>query len=1132
MSFDDGNSEMWDLFEQESEDYLAQLEANLSGSTADLENPDIMGALFRAIHSLKGVSASLGLIGMETVAHAAEDLLDMFRNREARPNDAARDLLLQANDALVDLRAACLESQSDIPGDTGLIAALKHAKAQLKKGDEITAPTAAAAAATPPTPVAAPPVAPAPVAPAPVAPAPAVDEPPAPQFEQAPRPAAPAPAPEPEEDAASNQSRMAIQVSQKPANPDEPEFQPATVQPFDAVVSAELGQLAEALENPAMDSLDSRAIASSLMAIREAANDVGYLGISEVLGGILDGLDSQDGGRTALIRGLCIFIHRLRILSELADSGIAMDDVDDSMAPHISREARAVVDRLSVRGGAPTDWELVGILSRALGVFRISALARLASELTLIDGWRERSGALDVVDEIRRESEVIGIEGLTVSSLDMPRDTYDRLRDELALLLTGAGARVAALRKVLGDDLFDSMSPAARDEAVAFLEQPGARLVQVQVMVPDGAPASGEILGVLYRNQVISNRVLVDIDPDLYQFLIGIIGDDAPVQTSVRSLDTDGQALRAWAVLAVGDTQLAVSGQTPAAPPPAPSTTRPTPAQPTDGTPPPAADSDGPVLFVDDSSWDSALHGSWSPDQQEGFTPPWGDTSPRSASAPETDRETPAAAPPPPASRSQPESAPAVPPHAAPPRPAAVTEDKTAAPPPAATDGGVPVERGESAPARGATGGAVGSSVGGSSLRVSSSLIDSYLDTVAELRLSLSRLDQGASEAGFAATAAELRSLASQSGARKAERLNAAAARIDDAGKVFANQIARAEATLRMLHSVTLDLRVVPISIVFGRMPRLVRDLARSLGKQVTLEIDDGDIQIDKSMVDALMEPMVHMIRNAMDHGIETPQDRLDAGKPEKATLTLRATQSGNVAQIMIAEDGRGLNTARIRSKALEKGLISEQDAARMTEREIHRQIFAPGFSTAASVTETSGRGVGMDVVLTTLRRLGGAIDIDSEEGEGTRFYLSFPVSAALQRIIVVSDGARDLGLPERAIIEVIEVDRKQIQTVGERAGIQHRDGFLTVRPIETMLGWETPEDAADQKAFPVVIIGSPQRRIGVAVHRVKRRQEVFMKELHPALNSVDVLAGATVMGEGQPLLVLDPETLIAIAGG
>jgi chemotaxis protein histidine kinase CheA len=386
-------------------------------------------------------------------------------------------------------------------------------------------------------------------------------------------------------------------------------------------------------------------------------------------------------------------------------------------------------------------------------------------------------------------------------------------------------------------------------------------------------------------------------------------------------------------------------------------------------------------------------------------------------------------------------------------------------------------------------------------------------------------------EAGFPGTTAELRSAAAQAGSRTGERLRAAAQRIDNAGKVIASQIARAETTLRMLHGVTLDLRVVPISMVLGRMPRLVRDLARSLGKQVTLEIDDGDIRIDKSMVDALTEPLVHMIRNAMDHGIESPEERMGLGKPDKATITLKATQNGNVARIMIADDGRGLNTAAIRSKAVERGLISDQDAARMSDRELQRQIFAPGFSTASAVTETSGRGVGMDVVLVTIRRLGGSIDIESVEGEGTTFTLNFPVSAALQRIVVVTDGERDLGLPERAVIEVIEVEKKAIQTVGEMAGIQHRDGFLPVRAIETMLGWETPAETAKQSVFPVVIIGTAERRVGVAVARIKRRQEVFMKELHPALSSVDVLAGATVMGEGQPLLVLDPDTLIAIAG-
>jgi len=1044
--FDDGpGAEMWELFEQESEDYLGQIESLLSGSAADLMNAETMSALFRAMHSLKGVSASLGLTGIELVAHHAEDLLDLFRNGEAQPDEATRDLLLQTADTLIALRENSVAGRVDAPADMHLVAQLSQAKAQLKSGGVVQPPQ------------------------------------PAPQQQPAPPPAAaepePVPAPEPaqpvqEEEDTAPAGQLSMQVSQAPADPSEPEFQPETVEPFAEVVKSELGQLAEALESPELESLDMQGVSSSILAIREVANEVGYLGIATVLDGLADLLRDPDTlDKTALTRGLCIFVHRLRVLSELAESGISMEDVDDSMSPHISREARDVVDRLSVAGGAPRDWELVGILARALGVQRISALARLASELTIQEGWQDRPGALDVLDEIRRESQVIGIEGLNVASLDMRRETYDRLRDSMALLLTNAEAAVAELRTSLGDEIFNSLSPDARQQIADFLKEPNANLLEIQAKLPDGPASTQQIMERIYQERVMSNRVLVDIDPELYQFLIGIKGSPDPLMASLQGIGGAAQALQSWAVLTGNAVQAAAPAQAQTAP-------QPQPAQ-------PAAEEPANVLHIGDD-WTVA------------------EASPR----PET------AAPPPPR-QSPPQQAAPVPP------PPAVEHSRLEQVP---AETKVPAERAE--------GGAPSRNVGGGSLRVSSELVDNYLDTVAELRLCISRIEQGASEAGFASTIAELRSLAKQTGARKAERLNLAARHIDEAGKILANQIAKAETTLRMLHSVTLQLRVVPISIVLGRMPRLVRDLSRSLGKQVNLEVEDGDIQIDKSMVDALMEPMVHMIRNAMDHGIEPAEDRVRLGKPEKATLTLEATQTGNVAQIMIADDGRGLNSARIRAKAIERGLISDQDASRMSEREIQRLIFAPGFSTAAAVTETSGRGVGMDVVLTTIRRLGGAIDIDSVEGEGTRFYLSFPVSAALQRIVVVTDGERDLGLPERAIVEVIEVRRSAIQKVGELAGIQHRDGFLPVRSIETMLGWDTPEVTAGQTAMPVVIIGTPQRRVGVAVSRVKRRQEVFMKELHPALNAVDVLAGATVMGEGQPLLVLDPETLIAIAGG
>ncbi|MEQ9331927.1 ATP-binding protein [Thalassobaculum sp.] len=1042
--FETGASgEMWELFEQESESYLAQVEQSLSGTAADLQDPARMSALFRAMHSFKGVAASLGLTGLEAIAHRAEDLLDMFRNGEAVPDEATRDLLLFAADSLSSLREDCLAQRADLAGDSGLLTQLAETKARLKSGR------------------------PAPAARRPAVPAGGYHDEPA----EAADDALPEGDDEPEEvdepmsldteAPGAGPGAMTLQVSREAADPSETEFQDDVVGAFDEVVSGELGNLAEALENP---SLDAQEIEGSILPIREAANEAGYFGIAAVLNDIQTVLrESEELDRTALTRGLCIFVHRLRILSELADSGLSMENVEDSLSPHIATEAREVIDRLWVEHGQTRDWELVGILSRALGVPRLSALARLTSELTAMDGWRDRPGALAVVEEIRRETPVIGIAGLDVSSLDVRHAVYDRLRDEMAMLLTNAEASVAELRDKLGDDIFNSLSPAARNEIAEFLKTPGSALLEVRALMADDDPGAQELMGRLSGERVISNRILIDIDPNLYQFLIGIEGTPDDLVADMQSIDRDRTVLQSWTVL--------IESTAEGAPPPA----RP---KPTPKAAPKAVPRPGPAA----------------------------------AARPAARPARPAAVPPP-------EPAP-MPMAVASPTGSSTAAELVPSPP--------------EAPARAledAKEPAAAKAAGGSSLRVSSDLVDSYLDSVAELRLCLSRLEQGVAEAGFPSTTAELRSAATQTSPRTAERLRTAARQIDNASKVIASQIARAETTLRMLHGVTLDLRVVPISMVLGRMPRLVRDLARSLGKQVTLEIDDGDIQIDKSMVDALTEPLVHMIRNAMDHGIEAPDDRERLGKPGKATITLKATQNGNVARIMIADDGRGLNTAVIRAKAIERGLISDQDAARMSDREIQRQIFAPGFSTASAITETSGRGVGMDVVLVTIRRLGGSIDIDSVEGEGTTFYLNFPVSAALQRIVVVSDGERDLGLPERAVIEVIEVERSAIQTVGELAGIHHRDGFLPVRSIESMLGWDTPDAAANRSAFPVVILGTAERRVGVAVARIKRRQEVFMKELHPALSSVDVLAGATVMGEGQPLLVLDPDTLIAIAG-
>ena len=1088
---DDIAADILELFEIESEDYLAAIEDGLSGTAADLQDPDTIGRLFRAFHSLKGICASLNIKGIETLSHHGEDLLDVIRSGDAQADEGARGLLLETADALLSMRDDIVQDWSSAgPADQRLVDRLIAAKASLLRGEAVD-PTVGGAGESSEEPG-----------------GDFSDEIEAEgsgdveavtdwSFDEEPEPgdvgneevfeeddfsfeasdeeedglldddmlaasASSVQSAEEEEDRSGGggQKRMAVQVSRERADPSEREFRPDNVSIFDEVVASELGQMAEALEASELGRSEVQEIEGSLSAMRQAAHEAGFFGIVEQLSITLEVLeDGETVDRTLLTRCLCDFVHRLRVIADLSDVGSSIENVEDSLAPHITREAREVVDRLSIGGGDTRDWELVGILARALGVYRVSALARLVSELTMMEDWRDRPNAGEIVEKIRQECQVVGIEGLNVASLDMIRDDYDKIRDEMALLLTNAGASVAALRKTLGDEIFNSLSPAARTQIADFLEKPGARLVEVQALLPEGGTAIAQFNQALEQFELMSNRILIDIDPELYQFLVGVIGPEEALINLLEREQATRSALREWGVLtrnpeeapAAAAASKPAAAKTEQAKPVVP---KPTPQETGTGTPPARSE----------------------PDQKR--------------------------------------------PRKDPPKAVEVAAAEKA-------DRAVPEEKSDSSSGR-----AAASSGGSSSLRVSSELIDNYLDSVSELRLCLSRLDQGASEAGLATAADQLRNLVTETDpVRRAEQMMSIAAVIDNASKIVSGQIARAETSLRSLHGVTLDLRVVPISIVLGRIPRLVHDLSRSLAKQVNLEIEDGDIQIDKSMVDALMEPLVHMIRNAMDHGIESSDDRQAVGKPPKAKLSIRATQNGNVAQIMIGDDGRGLNTARIRSKALERGLITEQDAARMSEREIQRQIFAPGFSTASAVTETSGRGVGMDVVLVTIRRLGGSIDIESVEGEGTRFFLNFPISAALQRIVVLNDGKRDFGIPERSIVEVIEVKESEINTVGEMTGIQHRDGFLPVGSLTSMLGWPVPEAVKDQSVFPVVIVGPPQRRIGIAFSRVRRRQEVFMKELHPALQAVDVLAGATVIGEGQPLLVLDPETLIAISG-
>ncbi|MEI8394298.1 MAG: chemotaxis protein CheW [Rhodospirillaceae bacterium] len=335
-------------------------------------------------------------------------------------------------------------------------------------------------------------------------------------------------------------------------------------------------------------------------------------------------------------------------------------------------------------------------------------------------------------------------------------------------------------------------------------------------------------------------------------------------------------------------------------------------------------------------------------------------------------------------------------------------------------------------------------------------------------------------------------------------------------------------ASLARLQEGVLELRVVPVDTVFGRFPRLVRDLARDLGKQVRLEIDGGGVRIDKGMVEALADPLMHMVRNALDHGIESPERRRDAGKPVPATLHLRAFRKGNRVIIEVRDDGAGLDVAVVRRIAVERGLVSATEAARLNDREVCRFIFQPGFSTAAAVTATSGRGVGMDVVWTAVNRLGGAIEVDSQTGKGTAFTLSMPLSAAIQSALIVAADNNMMAIPERYLAETCQITASEVQIVRGQSAILLRDRFLPVFPLTRLLGHPSPGDVPAR--FPVVVIEDGRQRIGLIVDRLYKRQDLFVKDIHPQLAAIPGVGGASTLGDGRVILILDGDDLFRLA--
>jgi two-component system chemotaxis sensor kinase CheA len=324
-----------------------------------------------------------------------------------------------------------------------------------------------------------------------------------------------------------------------------------------------------------------------------------------------------------------------------------------------------------------------------------------------------------------------------------------------------------------------------------------------------------------------------------------------------------------------------------------------------------------------------------------------------------------------------------------------------------------------------------------------------------------------------------------------------------------------------------MKVRMVPIGQVFDRFPRMVRDLAKARGKEIHLEIAGAETDLDKTIVDEVGEPLMHLVRNCVDHGIEPPDVRESRGKPRHGTIKLNAYHEGNQVIIEISDDGGGIDLARVREKAIRLGVIGEAD--RLSDREIIELIFTPGFSTAAEITDVSGRGVGMDVVKKNILRLKGVFDVDSVQGEGTRFTMKLPLTLAIIQALLVRVADELYSIPLDAVIESQRIEASDVRTVHGGEVITLRGQVVPLIRVAEFFRLDAPRDP---DKVMIVIVGLQGRQVGLVVDSFQGEQEIVIKPLSDVIGRIPGISGATILGNGSISLIIDVHSLVAAAHG
>jgi two-component system chemotaxis sensor kinase CheA len=382
-----------------------------------------------------------------------------------------------------------------------------------------------------------------------------------------------------------------------------------------------------------------------------------------------------------------------------------------------------------------------------------------------------------------------------------------------------------------------------------------------------------------------------------------------------------------------------------------------------------------------------------------------------------------------------------------------------------------------------------------STIRVDIERLDDLMNLVGELVLARNRLSQ-----------------ATQSLIEKYERI--------EMSKHIADVSSQIDFVTTELQMAVMKTRMVPIEKVFNGLPLLARDLMRTTGKEVDLQIYGKETELDKSIIEELNDPLVHMVRNAIDHGVESPEERMKQGKPRQGIVVINAERDGNYILITMEDDGHGIDAEQIKQKAIEKGLISELQSKEMSTTDILNLIFIPGFSMKHEITNVSGRGVGMDVVKTNIAKLKGIVEIASEVGKGTIITLKVPLTLAIIQGLLMKVGDEIFAVPLSAVLEIIRVEPNEIYTIQGREVIRVRDVVLPLARMSEIIG---NSNATKKSAISyVVVVGWAEKRIGLLVDSLLGQKEVVIKSLGTYLGDVPGIAGSTILGDGSVILVID----------